>query len=282
LVLLVKLVFAPALVVASTLAARRSGPRLAGMVSAFPAIVGPLLLVTALEHGNHATARAAAGTVLGLVALAAFAVGYATTAERRGRPASLLVAWSAASLATVAASLLARHLGLGATTLLTCVALLLAALVLRRLAASHRRAMPGKPGLLVRALITALLVAGLATAVSQLGARAGGLLAALPLLASLLAVFTHREAGAAAAIELLRGTLVGMAGFVAFCALVAAMIVPAGAPAAFGAATAAALIIQVGLDRLGVAYPRARKSAGRSGEAAASARFRPSASRSAA
>jgi hypothetical protein len=89
-----------------------------------------------------------------------------------------------------------------------------------------------------------VLVAGLSAGVDALGPTAGGVLAALPAVASLLAVFTHREAGAAAAIELLRGTVIGMAGFVAFCQLVAVMIVPDGAPVAFAVATVAALLVQ--------------------------------------
>jgi hypothetical protein len=38
--------------------------------------------------------------------------------------------------------------------------------------------------------------------------------------------------------------MVGMAGFVGFCALVAVMVVPAGVPMAFGIATCGAVAIQ--------------------------------------
>jgi hypothetical protein len=60
-------VVAPGLVGAATLAARRWGLRLGGLVSAFPAIVGPLLLIAAHEHGTAFAAKAASGTLLGLV-----------------------------------------------------------------------------------------------------------------------------------------------------------------------------------------------------------------------
>jgi hypothetical protein len=63
-------------------------------------------------------------------------------------------------------------------------------------------------------------------------------------LAGVLVVFTHQEAGAAPAIGLLRGLLTGMASFVVFCQLIAMMIVPFGVRAAFEAATVAALGVQ--------------------------------------
>ncbi len=282
LALLIKLALAPALMMAATLAARRWGPRLGGIVAAFPAIVGPLLLITALEHGRLAAARAAGGTILGLVALAGFAVAYAATARRRGWMASLVAGWLTAAALSGAAGSWGGHLGLLASTLIACLSLLAGALLLDRLRAGAGRRAAERPALAVRALLTVLLVVTLAAAVGHLGARVGGLLAALPVLASLLTVFTHREAGAPTAIELLRGTLLGMAGFVAFCALIALLIQGSGLLAAFAAATLAAVLIQSGLACRPCGYPWARKSAGRSGEASARAAFNPSASRSAA
>jgi hypothetical protein len=90
----------------------------------------------------------------------------------------------------------------------------------------------------------ALLVALLASAAGALGAVAGGMLAALPVLACVLAVFTHRERGGAHAIALLRGMLAGMTSFVLFCQVIALTIVPYGIAPAFAAATGVALVVQ--------------------------------------
>jgi hypothetical protein len=76
-------------------------------------------------------------------------------------------------------------------------------------------------------------------------------LAALPVLASVLAVFTHARYGAAAVVELLRGMLGGMAGFVCFCALVAALVEPAGIGAAFAVSAVAAVAVQGATARRG-------------------------------
>ena len=96
----------------------------------------------------------------------------------------------------------------------------------------------------LRMALTALLVVTLTAAASRFGPVVGGVLAALPVLASILAVFTHARYGAAAVVDLLRGMLGGMAGFVAFCALVAVLVEPLGIAASFAVATVAALAIQ--------------------------------------
>ena len=69
--------------------------------------------------------------------------------------------------------------------------------------------------------LTAALIVLLTIASGLFGPVVGGMLAALPVLASVLAVFTHREHGSDATIGLLGGMLTGMSGFVAFCAAIA-------------------------------------------------------------
>lgn len=96
----------------------------------------------------------------------------------------------------------------------------------------------------LRMVATAALVVALTGASELLGPLIGGALAALPILASVLAVFTHRDEGPSATIALLRGMLTGMPCFVAFCAVIALMVVPVGVPVAFAAAATVAVALQ--------------------------------------
>lgn len=98
LTLALKLALAPALVGASTLAARRWGEGLGGWFSAFPVIAGLVLLIDAQEHETDFAARAASGTLLGLVGLSAFAVAYGRAAPRRGWHGGVLTGWEALAL----------------------------------------------------------------------------------------------------------------------------------------------------------------------------------------
>jgi hypothetical protein len=239
----VQFVLAPALVAAATLAARRYGAALGGMVSAFPAIVGPVLLIGAHRHGEAFAARSAVGTLLGIAALSAFAVAYAWAAPAHGWAASLACGWAAAAVAAALAGTLPATLGLALAVAVASLAAAHRALPRTAGGAPERLELP--PGDLgLRMALTALLVVALAAAAGRLGPTLGGILAALPVLACVLAVFTHDRHGGPAAVALLRGMVAGMAGFVAFCALVAALARPAGAPLAFAAATVAALAVQ--------------------------------------
>jgi hypothetical protein len=244
LVALLELVLAPALVGAATLAARRWGEAIGGLVSAFPAIVGPVLLIAAHEHGGAFAARTASGTLLGLVALSGFALAYGRTALRAGWRASLAAGWATAgAIAVLLGAVEAGPLaGLVAATLS-----LLAARRALPSAAAPRATTPARAprcDLAVRMVLTAALVVTLTAAASRLGPVMGGVLAALPVLASILAVFTHEQRGAQAVVFLLRGMLSGMAGFVVFCAVVAVLVDRAGVGATFTVAALAAVCVQ--------------------------------------
>ena len=242
--ILIELLVAPALVAVSTLVARRWGSRAGGVVSAFPAIVGPVLLILALAHGPAFAARAANGTLLGLVSLAAFAVAYGRVALHRDWRVAVAAGWLAAALAAVAVGAAAGSAGSPVGLLIAAGGLALAGQALPAVGAASGTARRRRGELLLRMASASLLVVVLSAAAGALGAVAGGVVAALPVLACVLAVFTHREQGAAATIALLRGMLAGMGAFVLFCQVIALAIVPLGITPAFAAATVVALATQ--------------------------------------
>jgi hypothetical protein len=245
-----ELAMASILVGCATLACRRWGPRIGGLIGALPAVVGPVLVITAQDRGAAFTARAANGTLLGLVALGAFVLAYSRVAARARWGASLTAGWASAALVTGLVGWwgggLAFPAGLGVATL----SLVLAYALLPRSATAATVGPLLRAEVPLRMALTAVLTATLAAAAELFGPVIGGMLTALPVLVSVLAVFTHRRDGSAAVVALLRGMLLGMTGFVGFCSVVALLIVPAGAAAAFAAASIAA----VGLQVLAIAY----------------------------
>jgi hypothetical protein len=243
--LLVKLVLAPALVVGSSLAGRRWGHQVSGLLVALPLVAGPILLITELEHGAHFAARAASASLLGLVALASFVVVFARVARHAGWPIAVLAGWVA---------FLAVALAFGQTAIPADVGLVLAtgafALAPRLLPADPpERDMPiaGLPAwdLPARAVATALLVLGLTGAAAGLGPTLTGALTPFPVSNTVLAAFVLVLEGPAQADTFLRGFLRGAYGFVAFCFLVAVLVVPLGVAAAFALALCGALAAQL-------------------------------------
>jgi len=92
--------------------------------------------------------------------------------------------------------------------------------------------------------IATALVVGLTAIAPVLGPHASGLVATFPVYVAVMAVFTQRHQGPAAAVEVLRGLLAGLFGTAAFYVVVHLAIVPAGIAAAFLLATAITLGIQ--------------------------------------
>jgi hypothetical protein len=244
---LLELAIAPALAAGSTLACRRWGSRTGGLLSAFPAVVGPVLLITAQQRGALFAARAANGTLLGLVALSGFILCYGRVAPHARWPMALTAAWASAALLGVLAALAGGRLGLLAALSAATVSLSAAHQALPPAPedlVTDRRAASPRHDIALRMALTALLIVLLMVASELLGPWIGGVLAGLPVLASVLAVFTHRSQGSAPVIALLRGMVSGMAGFVGFCAVVALLIVPAGVAPAFAAAVLTAVSVQ--------------------------------------
>jgi hypothetical protein len=71
-----KILLSPLCVIAVSLAGRRWGVAVAGVLGGLPVVAGPILLVETLLHGRDFGVDAAAGALFGLAALTAFVVVY--------------------------------------------------------------------------------------------------------------------------------------------------------------------------------------------------------------
>jgi hypothetical protein len=234
-------VLAPGLVIAASLAARRWGATVGGALAGLPVIAGPILLVIDLEHGDRFAAAAARGTLAALLSLSAFVAVW--TALDRGWPARLLAGWSTVALST----LVLDHVQppTAVTLVLVLAGFALVAATIGGGAGRPPAALPPRWDLPLRALITALLVLGVTTASGALGSRLSGLLAGLPILASVLAVFTHARLGAQQTASLLRGLLLGCVSFALFVFAVSVSLASLGLLASFALASAVALAAQL-------------------------------------
>ncbi len=240
-----KLLLAPAFVVCASLAARRFGPRVGGLIAGLPVVAGPILLVYALAHGRAFAAGAAAGTLLGLVSLIAFVVVYARLAGRVSWAASMLAGWLAFALATVAFS--AVSLPAGAALGLAGAGLLAGLASLPRPGSRPRghRAPPAWD-LPLRAGCALALVLTLTAVAGWLGPQLSGLLAPFPIIATVLATFTHAQRGTDELLRLLRGLVSGFGAFALFCFTLAISLRRLDTPSAFALATGLALLVQGG------------------------------------
>jgi len=241
--LLVKVTLAPSFVVGASLAARRYGPRVGGLVAGLPVVAGPILLAYALAHGARFAAGAAAGTLLGLVSLIAFSVVYGRLAGRLPWPPCMLAGWLAFAALTAAFSALTIPVGVGLALAATAIAAGLA--LLPRVRPRDRVADPlPRWDLPLRAACALVLVLTLTAIAGWLGPQLSGLLAPFPIIATVLATFTHGQRGVDEMLRLVRGMVSGFVAFALFFFTLAVALRPFGTAAAFALATLLALSVQ--------------------------------------
>jgi hypothetical protein len=221
--LVLKVALAPALVTGVTLATRRWGSRVGGMLLALPVVAGPTLLVITLEHGEAFGARAARGALLGVVGLSAFCVAFTAASTLMRWPAVLLVGWAAYVGVAACGSQWDASPFAGLATALA--ALLFARALFRRKDDADVLPSPPPPwDLFARALSTAVLVVVLTSAAGALGPAVSGVLTPFPIAASVLVAFTLAHDGPAASVAMLRGFVVALPGFAAFFFAVAVVL----------------------------------------------------------
>jgi hypothetical protein len=241
--LAVKLLLAPCFVVGASLTARRHGPRVGGLVGALPVVAGPILLIYALAHGRAFAAHAAGGTLLGLISLTAFVVVYARLAGRVAWPLGLLAGWLAFALGALLFSALA--IPIGPALALACAAFALGLALLPRPGAAPAPALaPPVWDLPLRAACALALVLALTTVAGWLGPQLSGLLAPFPIIASVLATFTHTQRGVDETLRMLRGLLSGFGAYALFCFALALSLPDLDVAGAFALASGVALLAQ--------------------------------------
>ena len=191
-IFLIKLIAAPLLLALATLAARRWGTVLGGILIGLPLISGPISVFLAIENGAGFAVETARGALAGTVALAVFTCVYAAVCPK---------GWLKASFLSVAlyvlASWIAAELPISAVTLAVSAA---AAIVLslwimpipHSAAVKHR---PPKHDLLMRMGMMMVLMIAITFLAPYIGPTASGIASTFPYMALTMAVFSQIQGG---------------------------------------------------------------------------------------
>jgi len=240
-VLLLKLVLTPLLTGLVSFAGRRWGPVVSGWLVGLPLTSGPIALFLALELGNTFAAKAAQGSLAGLISLAAFCLTYNWLSFHIHWLVCMLLGWCAFFVVTFFLQFLVVPLLITFVGVLCCLALTL------RFSQEKQRDIPSiKPAawdIPLRMIVATIFVLTLTGFANLLGPRLSGLLAPFPIYATILAVFTHRVLGAYSARRLLHGVITGAFSFAIFFLTTAELVVPLGIGVAFSLATLFTLLL---------------------------------------
>src|SRR5207248_757850 len=238
--LAIKLLLTPALIGIVSLMGRRWGPAVSGWFIGLPLTSAPIALFFALDHGTAFAARAAQGTLLGLISGACFCLAYCWLSFRAAWLGSLLVGWCT----FFASTLVLEHISLPLIfAFAVVIAFLAVVLKLFPRTPDKLAVLPSPPWeVYVRMGVAAAFVLLLTGVSSLLGPQLSGLLTPFPVFASILGAFSHHFQGKAAACRLLRGVVIGSFTFAVFFLVIAGTIERWGIMLAFSVAILALLL----------------------------------------
>ncbi|MCC7451818.1 MAG: hypothetical protein IT324_30695 [Anaerolineae bacterium] len=239
-----KLLLTPTLIGLISLAGRRWGPAISGLLVGLPLTSDPIAFFLALNQGASFASATALGTLAGTISQAAFCVTYWRFAFRFGWMVSVLLS----SLVFIVSTVSLQWLNLPLIPLYVLVVLSLI-LALRfttsgidtPLASAKRLPSWDIPA---RMIVATTYVVLLTSVAPQIGPHLTGLLSPFPLYAAILAVFAHRLQGPAPAVSVVRGLVVGLFGFASFFLVLSGLLPQVGITAAFAAAIVTVLTIQ--------------------------------------
>jgi hypothetical protein len=237
-VLALKIVVTPLLMLLVSLAARRWGSLVGGLLSGLPLTSAPIAIYLVAEQGPAFTARVAAGGLGGVAAGLLSYLAYVVASARAGPVLAGLAALVAFGLTSAGFLVLGMPLVATAASFAAILALAAVTAGPRKPARPRTRSAIGLPVRCATAVALVLLVTGSAP---LLGPEISGVLAPLPVIAWPLALFAQIEGGRDDALAVLRGNALGGSGLLTFYLVVAGGLERFGPLATFSAAIAAAL-----------------------------------------
>jgi hypothetical protein len=191
--LALKLTLVPLLIAGITFAGHRWGPAVSGWLAGLPLVSGPILFFIAIEQGPSFASVAAMGTLAAVLGAVSFTIVYCWTASRFSWLLSLASGWSAYFV--VVAILYLSEPPAYLAVLVTIGSLVLGPRLFPGVAASSAITVSTYAELPCRMLTGVVLVLLVTHFSSNFGPYLSGLLAVFPVLASVLAVFSHRYSG---------------------------------------------------------------------------------------
>ena len=206
--LVLKLMLVPLFVALIAIVGRKWGAKLAGLLSGFPVIAGPIIYFLYIDHGLELALAAASAAVAGVVPLSSFCFTYAWMAKRYSWVACELVSLLVYALLCI----FVVRLGFDVYTNFALALIVVIAQIL--LSPRHSQIVGNTPAsnieISVRMLAAACLVVVVTYFAEALGTGYSGVLAAFPLASSVIAVFSHKNHSAFHAMDSLKSLKFGL------------------------------------------------------------------------
>ena len=244
-----KFLITPMLMLAISLAAKRWGTKIGGLLSGLPVTSALVILFLSLEQGAGFALQAVPGALAGLAAVQMTYLFYFLVTRR----VSAFIGCVAALAVYAASACLMSLLGwLAASVAVTLLLLSLIIVVTAPKADSAPAKVVPLPRWVIpmRMLTATLLLVAITASAQWLGPVASGMLAPIPVIAWPLAVFAHVQGGHQELGAIVRGNAIGAVGVLGFYLAVKASIEQWGPLPSISAAVVLAVVATFLLARL--------------------------------
>ena len=241
-ILIIKILIAPLLIGLATLAGRRYGHTISGLLVGLPLTSGPIALILVLQDGIDFAAASSKGILLGLISVGVFSLIYAWTANLFHWTISLIISWLV--FFTVTFFLNQVSFNLYSSYLIVIISLLGTLFLFPKYKDEQMKITIPKWDIPLRMIVATVFIIGLTHFSKKLGAQLSGLLAPFPVYGTIFAVSTHCLYGSDATTRLLRGVVIGSFSFATFFLVVGLFISSIGIGWTFLIATLTALALQ--------------------------------------
>lgn len=257
--LTIKLFLVPTFIALIAVSGRLWGAAVAGLLSGFPIIAGPIVWFIYLENGLDFAQGAAIATVGGIVALSSFCFAYSWLCTRFNWKLSLLL--SSATYFVIAISVGKAGMGLHESALLSIVVILLQMYLSPSLESEPLISPTSAPETICRMIFAFALVFLVTQYAVVLGRTYSGIFAAFPIAGSTIAIFSHRNYSSSHAIRSLKSMKQGLLSMLAFFYIVSTYSGQIGFSFAILFAAIVALLFQAGIIFLRQNYNKSLHSA---------------------
>jgi hypothetical protein len=243
--LALRIVIGPLGVLGGTVAQRRLGPAVAGLVIGLPLTSLPLLWLVALQHGAAFTGSMTDAILIGSMVEGLVLWCYAKMTTRLSPVLALLSAFAIFASAVTLVGMF--HFSAVIAGLLTAAGF---ALALRWWPETSPEEVEGngRTRLVMRVVAATVFTIIIVTMAAKLGALLAGLVDALPMTTMLMAFMTHQEQGPDATSQFIRGVLRGSFSWVISTVVLAEVLRTGHVLLAFGVSLLSALIVQAAVQ----------------------------------
>lgn len=224
--LILKLILTPLFIAAVTLAGRKWGPAVGGLLMGLPLTSGPTSFFLSQEYGAAFASKATSGNLIGQASVCVFCLAYTLAAQKFRWQASAAIGLGAFFAALLVCELFSWPL-LAACALLMGVIALVSRFIPRYAEVGGVFHAPGWD-LPARMLIATTIVISLTAVANLLGPQLSGLISSFPIFAVILTAFAHHQQGKQAATRMLRSMVIGSISLAFFYLVVGSLLMALG------------------------------------------------------